>query len=360
VDWSHEKGTRGKARALEKESKGMRILVTGGLGFVGYHLTKRLLETTDHSLVILDNCLRGRYDEEFEALSNTHRNRVYVWSHFTRWGLERFFREHEFDLVFHLAALNGTQNFYERPWEVVQNNTRITLDVLEGIMESKRPVRFLYASSGEVYGGLSDYMLTFPTPEDCHVGFKDVLNPRWSYGASKILSEVAIASAGKAFPGLSWTICRLHNVYGPRMGDGHVIPNLLHSLWSTPEGEEWTIKNAWDTRSFCYVSDTVDALMLLADCLQAVGEIVNVGNPDEISIKNLAYAIAQYKIPYASTPMKLLGAVDKGSASRRCPNISKLQKLTGFVPKVSLDEGLRLTAEWYREQWEKGKKVGEK
>ena len=308
-------------------------MVTGGAGFVGFHLCRRLLETTPHRVVILENFIRGAKDEHFLRMLAEFPDRVIVMDE-----ADSFPRE-PIDVIYHLAALNGTRLFYEMPYELLRNNVLITLRLLDHYQG--KAVKILYASSSEVYG---DMDLQVPTPETTPVGFRDVFNPRWSYGHSKLFGELALINGARINPQWRYSIFRLHNTYGPRMGFDHVVPDLLRRMAA---GEDpLAIKNPDDTRSFCYIDDAVDGMMQLLDCREAEGEIVHLGNPEEITVWQLAETMARMFYD----PMKLRRGekLDAGSAQRRCPDIGKLARLTGFCPKVRLEAGLRLTYESYR------------
>jgi nucleoside-diphosphate-sugar epimerase len=306
------------------------VLVTGGAGFVGLHLTRRLLQTTPHRVVILDNFMRGARDLAFRELMSTHADRLAVCETFP---------VEDVHVIYHLAALNGTRYFYERPYELLRNNVLVTLELLDRYKD--KSVKILYSSSGEVY---ADTEPQIPTAESTAVGFKDVFNPRWSYAYSKLFGELALINAARGNPDLKYVIFRLHNVYGPRMGYEHVVPAFLKRMLA---GEDpMVIKNPDDTRSFSYIDDVVDAVLLLAESPRAEGQIVHVGNPEEISVWDLARTMAEAF--YDPHKLRRGEKQDVGSASRRRPDIRKLQELTGWKPQVSLADGLRRTYEFYQ------------
>jgi UDP-glucuronate decarboxylase len=312
------------------------ILVTGGAGFIGYHLCTALLEQTPHDVIGLDSLIRGKKDRFIEDLRRKHRDRF----SFVTEPMQAALPKLRVDTVFHLAAINGTKYFYEMPYALFRNNVLATLDLLDYYKDKQ--VRVLYSSSGEVYG---DTDPVIPTPETTRVGFKDVSNPRWSYGGSKLMGELALINAASTNPGLQWVVFRLHNVYGPRMGYEHVVPEFLKRML---DGEDpMVIKNPDDTRAFSYVSDACDAMIRLLNCEEANGQIVNVGNAEEITVWDLAQKTAA--LFYDPGKLKRGKNRDIGSPPRRCPDITKLVKLTGFKPQVDLESGLRKTYEFYKE-----------
>jgi UDP-glucose 4-epimerase/UDP-glucuronate decarboxylase len=316
------------------------ILVTGGAGFIAYHLTKALLEQTSHEVIALDSLVRGKRDAYIAGLEQKYPAR---YSCITK-PLQTALPKLQADVVFHLAAINGTRYFYEMPYTLLRNNILATLDLLDFYKDKE--VKILYSSSSEVYGDLDPIV---PTPETTAVGFKDVFNARWSYGSSKLIGEFALINAARTNPKMEYVIFRLHNIYGPRMGYEHVIPGFFKRML---DGEDpMVIKNPTDTRAFCYVSDACNAMIKLMDCEEANGQIVHVGNPVETSVWDLAQKAAE--LFYDSKKLQKGQKVDMGSTSRRCPDISKLIKLTGFKPKVSLAEGLKLTYEFYKADYKK-------
>jgi nucleoside-diphosphate-sugar epimerase len=239
----------------------------------------------------------------------------------------------------HLAAIQGTGNFYELPDRVLDVNLRGTLNVAEACA-AEGVGRLVFASSSEVYGepGL------FPTPEEHPLSVPDPRNPRYSYGASKIAGELVVINAARVH-GFEFTILRYHNVYGPAMGWDHVIPQFIHRL---ELGEEFTIQgDGAQTRSFCYVDDAVAATVAAVTELAAANEIINVGNPEEITIDELAARLGRI----AGKPVEPRHVPFAGEGTRRrVPSVERARELLGFVPKVSLDEGLRETYRWYSER----------
>jgi dTDP-glucose 4,6-dehydratase/UDP-glucose 4-epimerase len=241
------------------------------------------------------------------------------------------------DAVVHLAAIQGTRNFYDSPDLVLDVNVRGVLNVAEACA-AQAVERLVFASSSEVYG----VPTVFPTPESAPLVVPDPRNPRWSYGASKILGELAVAHISRQSP-CSYTILRYHNVYGPRMGWDHVIPQFIRRL---ELGEEFTVQGDGEQRrSFCYVDDAVEATVRATTSSAAVGEIMNVGNPNEDrSINELIALLA--RISGKSIEPVYVPFAGEGTR-RRLPDVTKAGTVLGFVPRVTLEEGLRRTYDWY-------------
>ncbi len=314
-----------------------RSLVTGAAGFLGYHVALRLSDRGDE-VVCVDNFLRGEDDEAYRSLTS----RADVLRLDVDLADARAVADlPDVDIVFHMAALNGTQNFYERPFEVVKSCTLPTMHLLDRYGRGgARPDRFVYAGTSEAYASTVKVMdWEVPTGEDVPLSIDDVFNSRWSYAASKIHGEVATIHGCRQY-GVPFTIIRYHNAYGPRMGDKHVIPDFLRRA----RDGVYELYGWEDTRSFIYVDDAVEATIALADSPQAAGEVVNVGGDVELTMLQLARQM-----------MTLLGRDDEivlhpspqGSTPRRAPKLDKLRSLLNWQGTVDLPEGLRRTIRHY-------------
>ncbi|MFH1225439.1 MAG: NAD-dependent epimerase/dehydratase family protein [Candidatus Diapherotrites archaeon] len=352
---------------------GARVLVTGGAGFIGMHLAKALAlrgtadalagrgiadgaalcgavrgsardELRGCEVTIADNLSRGKADAEFKelcALKNVDFINADLSVH---GGTKKLGKPDAFDFVYHLAAINGTRFFYEKPEEVLRVNISSALNILEWLKSRKgNGAKIIFSSSSEAYaGGVSLGVSKIPTPETAPLVIEDVKNPRWSYGGSKIAGELLFVNYARRY-GFPFSIVRYHNVYGPRMGNEHVIPEFI---MRAQRGENpFKIQGGGQTRAFCFVDDAVRATIMVAESEKTVGEIVHIGNDkEEIKISELAGRVCRM---LGYEPELQVVPSPEGSAMRRCPDITKLRTLTGFEPKVSLAEGLKKTAEWY-------------
>ena len=313
-----------------------KILVTGGSGFIGSALVKALLRA-GNSVRVFDDNSRGHprrladVKNDIEFVAGDIRDAAAVTN--AAKGV---------DEVHHLAFVNGTEFFYTQPDLVLDVGVRGMLNVIDACRKHGID-RLILASSSEVYQTPPH----IPTGEDAPLVVPDVQNPRYSYGAGKLISEVLAVNFGRKYFERV-LIFRPHNVYGPDMGNEHVIPQLalrLHALAkSQPSGRlAFQIQGSGEeTRSFCFVDDLVAGVLVMRDNGEHLG-VYHVGTGDEISIAELARRIAAY----AKREVDIVpGSLQPGGTMRRCPDISKLAKL-GYAPRVPLDQGLAPTLDWY-------------
>jgi len=306
-----------------------KVLVTGGSGFIGSALCNRMADD-GYEVAVFDNASRHG-----GAASGDIRDAFAVKS-----------AAEGVDAIWHLAAINGCKNFYERPWEVAEVQIRGTLNVIDACVAHGIKKLVLFSTS-EAYQSPP----IIPTPENVPLVVPDVTNPRYSYGGSKIASEVLCQHA----PVESCLTIRPHNVFGPAMGFDHVIPQFIMRAARTPDGGQFDI-NGMATRSFIYIDDFVDAMMAIWKNVSAregkVREIFHVGTEEQVSTSALAGMVSEimgrkhgdrYAYKFKSQP----GAV--GGTRARCPNIGKLRGL-GWEPKIGLREGLERTVKAYLEK----------
>jgi len=245
------------------------------------------------------------------------------------------------DSVVHFAYINGTEFFYTKPELVLDVAVSGMMNVLKGCLQTGLP-ELILASSSEVY----QTPPAIPTDETAPFSIPDPLNPRYSYGGGKIISELLAINYGRKYMERV-IIIRPHNVYGPDMGREHVIPQLLmrmKKLCKNPEDPlPFPIQGTGkESRSFVFIKDFTDGLVAVLKGGEHLG-IYNIGTMEEISIGRLAQLIADY---YGRRIELVPGQLLEGSTIRRCPDITKLE-LLGYHPRYSLREGLAVTAEWY-------------
>jgi nucleoside-diphosphate-sugar epimerase len=317
----------------------IKILVTGGSGFIGSGLVKALLRAGCAVRVFDDNS-RGHprrlaeVKNDIEFVAGDIRDAAAVEAACRGVGE-----------VHHLAFVNGTEFFYKQPDLVLDVGVRGMLNVIDACR--KHGVgNLILASSSEVYQTPPQ----IPTDERAPLTVPDVQNPRYSYGAGKLISEVLAVNFGRKYFERV-LIFRPHNVYGPDMGGEHVIPQLalrLNALATRqPAGRlRFEIQGTGqETRSFCFIDDLVEGVMVMRDKGEHLG-IYHIGTTEEVAIADLARRIAAH----AERDIELVpGPAQPGGTPRRCPDISKLEKL-GYKPRVPLARGLPPTLDWYWQQ----------
>jgi UDP-glucose 4-epimerase/UDP-glucuronate decarboxylase len=317
-----------------------RALILGGAGFIGYHLAARLAND-GYTLTLVDDLSRGRRDPVLETLC-ARPGVTLIQADLTRpdalAALPR-----GWDQVYMLAAVVGVRNVETDPARVVRTNTLALMHLLDWLGSESGALFF--ASTSETYaGGVSAGTVPVPTAEDVPLTIEDIRAPRFAYAASKILGEAAVIHTARA-RGLHAVIGRFHNVYGPRMGVDHVIPEL--SLRALRREDPFRVYGADQRRAFCHVSDAVEAMLRLMAAQTAWGQIVNIGNDtEETRVEDLARLVL--KLARIAPALERVPA-PAGSVARRCPDLGRLRALTGFSPKVSLETGVGETFAWYRE-----------
>jgi len=317
----------------------VRILVTGAGGFIGRH-TARALARAGHGLVLVDNFSRHGEHGAVDDLVNCAKASLHELDLRTEAAWNQL--GGGFDAVYHLAAINGTRHFYERPYEVLETNLQLMQRCIQWHRRHCPAAHIIWTSSSEVYAGVAGLML--PTSEETPVGIADVTNPRYSYGVSKLAGELLLIHYAQP-SNVPWTIVRPHNIYGPAMGFDHVIPEFIMRV--VRREDPFRIYGAQTTRTFCYIDDFVRGLELILESSGARGEIIHLGNErDELTMLSLAERLFAVVGWHANIEIHPAPA---GSTPRRCPAIAKARRILGFEPKVGLEEGLRATYEWYRQ-----------
>ena len=313
---------------------GNKILITGATGFIGSYLTNRL--SINNEVTVLDNNFRGNLNN---ISSKTQKKIKIIKGDIRNYKLVENSLKNN-DIVIHLAFINGTSHFYKNPGLVLDVGITGTLNIIKAINSKKNRVKkFLFASSSEIY----QTPKKIPTNEKAEGLVPDINNPRYSYGSSKLIGEIlTIHMLNKKVKKI---IFRPHNIYGPRMGNLHVIPQLILKIKKKMLNKNIKLKiqgSGNETRSFCYINDAIDAINILINKGKNK-EIYNIGSQKEISINKLIKLIA-FKLKKKIKIIKK--SLAKGSTKRRCPDIKKIKKL-GFYPKISLSEGLDKTIDYY-------------
>ena len=295
-----------------------------------------------HKVIVFDSFYKnkGSIDKEFKKILN-HKNLVLVKIDLTK-EIKNKLNLKKIDIVYHLAAINGTELFYQIPYKVSVDNLLITINLLK-FLENIKVSKIIYSSTSEVYSdGFKIKQVKIPTDEKVPIIFTQPTDTRYSYGTSKFMCEFLVKEFGIKF-NIPALIIRYHNIYGARMGNKHAIPQIIERILS---GESpFNVYGAEETRAFCYVDDAVDATFKLGIKRIKGGEIIHIGNDkEEIKIQDLTHKILEI----LNLKIKLRPLKGKSSSvMRRCPNIGKLKKLTSFKPKTNLNDGLKKTIKWY-------------
>jgi UDP-glucose 4-epimerase len=318
----------------------MRILITGGAGFIGSHLAERHLDRGDE-VYILDDLSTGSIENIIHIKG--HSNLTYHIDSLTNYQLTAELID-LCDIVYHLAAAVGVRLIVESPVKTIETNIRGT-EIVLGLAAKKRK-RVLITSTSEVYGKRD----RVPFHEDDDLIMGPTSKGRWSYACSKAIDEFLAIAYWKE-KGVPSVIVRLFNTVGPRQTGryGMVIPNFVRQALS---GEEITVfGDGTQSRCFTHVSDAVGALIGLAEHPRAVGEVYNVGSDQEVSIKELAERVKHLT---GSSSRKIFVPYDESyqegfeDMMRRVPDISKVHELIGYVPRVTLDEILKSVIDYQK------------
>jgi nucleoside-diphosphate-sugar epimerase len=314
------------------------FLVTGGAGFIGTALVKRLVQH-GHSVRVLDNISRGRRERLGNVINQIDLRVADVRDAKTvRDAAKRV------DTVIHLAAVNGTEFFYSKPELVLDVGVRGMLAVLDACRE-QGVNDLVVASSSEVYQSAP----SVPTDETVPLSIPDVMNARYSYAGSKIVSELLAINYGRAgFKRVC--IFRPHNVYGPDMGWEHVIPQFAlrakDAVAQTPRGNvPFEIQgDGSQTRAFVHIDDFTNGLMTVIEKGAHLG-LYHIGTEEEMTIAELARLVVAW---FGREAELIQTTAPAGATPRRCPDIGRLKAL-GYTPRIRLKEGLAGTIAWYVE-----------
>lgn len=320
-----------------------KTLITGGAGFIGYHLSKNLAEK-GYEITLVDNFFRSQKDEDLQRLLQRE-NVKFIEADLTQYSEWENKLKGPFDFVYHLAAVNGTGLFYEMPQEVLRINLLTTLNAVEWMRLHNKNGKILFTSSNEAYAGGRESFdsLPYPTPEEVPLVVSDVYNPRWTYAGTKIIGEQLIIHYAAKY-GFRMSIVRPHNFYGPRAGYKHVIPELL--LRAEARTDPFSVYGYYDKRSFCYIEDAVKAMIAVMESDKTDQQTYHIGSHEERKINNVAEVVFNLlgwrpkKIQIHDSP--------KGSVKRRLPDISKIRRDTGWEPSTTFENGLSKTYEWYK------------
>lgn len=306
----------------------MKILLTGGAGFIGSHLCDALLER-GHLVTCVDNLLTGDVKNIRHLLKEKRFD-------FVKQDVARPLKvQGRIDFILHFASPASPVDYMNYPLETLEVGSTGTRNLLE--LAKKKKARFLLASTSEVYGDPA-----VSPQNESYFGNVNSVGPRSVYDESKRFSE-ALTSAYRREKLVDAKIIRIFNTYGPRMklDDGRVVPNFIKQALT---GQPLTVYgDGKQTRSFCYVSDLVEGVYKLM--YSKISEPLNLGNPNEIRIIDFATKIIKLTDSRSKITYKPLPADDP---KQRCPDIGRAKKELGWEPKVALEEGLKRTIEYFK------------
>ncbi len=317
----------------------MRYLITGGAGFIGSHLAEKLLDE-GHSVFAIDDLSTGSI-RNIQHLKGRPGFDYVIESIFNRSLLAELIDD--CDMVFHLAAAVGVKLIVESPVRTIETNVKGSEGILEFANKKKKKV--ILASTSEVYGKATK----IPFAEDDDLVMGPTVKGRWSYACSKAIDEFLALAYWREFK-LPTVVARLFNTIGPRQSGhyGMVVPRFIGQALS---GKDLTVYGTGkQSRCFTYVSDAVEWLLRLAVTDAANGNVFNLGNPQEITIEDLAAKIIEMtgaKVGIEYVPYEKAYEEGFEDMDRRVPDIHKVKALTGYSPRVGLDQALRLTREWF-------------
>ena len=312
-----------------------KFLITGGAGFIGFHLAKKL-SSLGHYIDIIDNFSRGKYDKEFKDFINKKNISFYK----SDLNLTTPKLSNNYSYIFHLAAIVGVKNVLNEPYKVLIDNVESLKKMIEVGRKQKKLERFIFTSTSEVYAGsLYDNMLKFPTKEDSVLTLGNYMNDRNSYMLSKIYGENMCGLST-----LPYLIVRPHNIFGERMGMSHVIPEIIKRAKHT-KNKKFVVYNPNHKRTFCYIKDAVNMILELTMSKKSLNKIYNIGDQqNELKIIDLTKKIL--KLMKKNYLIKKVN-IKNFSPLKRIPSTRKLKNVINYSIQSSLDANLKKTIDWY-------------
>jgi len=311
--------------------EGKRALVTGGAGFIGSWVCQVLVDF-DAEIACLDNLSTGKQLNIEHLLDR--RNFKFVDG-----DVSSFHDSSKFDYILHLASRASPVEYQQHPIETLRANSVGSYNILE--LARKHDAKILFSSTSEVYGDAE----VVPTPET-YWGNVNPVGVRSCYDEGKRFGEALFMAYDRQY-GLDVRIARIFNSYGPRLrAEGTYGRAVSRFVTQALSSQPLTVYgDGRQTRSFCYITDTVAGLLLLLTAERARGEIVNMGNPVEMSILELAETVKRLA---GSTSSLTFHSLPSDDPKRRCPDITKAQRLLGWKPKITVEQGLTRTIGWFK------------
>jgi len=329
----------------------MKVLVTGGLGFIGSHLCKQLVDQGFHVLCF-DNLLRGKLENVSEIVKQPNVNFEFIKGDLLNFD-DVIMAVTDVDVIYHLGAIVGVKHYVENPLKVIEVNVLGTHNLLEAARK-KDVSKLIFASTSEIYGK----NMNMPLKEDAERILGTTCIDRWCYSTSKALDEHACYAYHRQH-GLKTVILRYFNAYGPKQecsDYGGVISAFVRRILNDQPPQ--VHGDGKQTRAFTYIDDIIEGTILAGEKEAAIGETFNLGSNREISVLELANLTIRLSgkerhqkpifVPYE----EFYGPFYE-DVKRRVPDITKATRILGYKPKVDLEEGLRKTIRWYEQHPER-------
>ena len=309
-----------------------KILITGGAGFIGYHIAEHLKK--NFKITLIDNMSRGMLDKDLKMLLKHKNIKLKKYDLLKKINLKK-----NFNIIINLAAILGVEKVIKEPEKVLNNNILILKNLIDFSKKNKKLEKFIFFSTSEVYAGsLEKKILKFPTPENSILALQSLENKRSTYMLSKIYGESMCSHSG-----LPYVIIRPHNIYGPRMGFSHVIPQLAKKILSNKK--KVLVYNPNHKRTFFFVKDLVFIIEKIIKKKFLKNKIFNVGNnKNEVSIYNLCKLMMKTLKFEKNIQVR---KSDNSSPIRRIPCNKLIKKNFTLKKFTSLKDGLVVTLNWY-------------
>jgi nucleoside-diphosphate-sugar epimerase len=318
----------------------MKYLITGGAGFLGINLAKRLSVDKKNQIYLLDNL--SKISNKKNLLKILKKKNVKLLKKNLS-NISTYPKIFDFDYIFHFAAILGVQKVIKNPYLTLKENTQTTINLIEFSKKQKKLKKICFTSTSEVYAyTLKRKLAKYPTSENIDFLISKDFNQRSSYMVSKIVGEHLMN-----YSGLNFVIFRPHNIFGPDMGFMHVIPQLTKKIIYQNK-KNIIINNSTHKRTFCFIDFAVELILKISHSKKSSKKIFNIGSPDkEISIMNLAKKIK--KILKSENKFSYSKLLKDNSPAKRRPDMKK--SLSYIKLKHNFDEGLTKTVMWYKEYY---------
>ena len=321
----------------------MKYLITGGAGFLGLKLTEQLLENSSNKIYIIDNLIKNSQKKTLPKKILKNNNVKFIKKDLTK--ISKYLKIYDFDYIFHFAAILGVQKVINNPYITLKENIQTTSNLVDFSKKQKKLKKICFTSTSEVYAKtLEKRLAEYPTPENIDFLITKDFNPRSAYAISKIVGEYLIS-----YSNLNYVIFRPHNIFGPRMGFSHVIPELTKKIWRNRENKIF-IRNFNHKRTFCYIDFAIDLMLKISHNKKTSKKIFNIGSPNKsISIMQLAKKIK--KILNSKKKLYSNKMTHDNSPKNRKPNMEKSLNYTNM--KHNFEDGLIKTVSWYKNFYKK-------